>query len=104
MFDPVNDEGRTSGLIGIDLVVVVVVVVMLGSLGVIDGGGEVIAIGLVPSPALYFCDKILEPAASIMITASHNPKDDNGFKLVSRGESFFNQQIQDLLLVPSSKS
>lgn len=65
--------------------------------GVIDGGGEVIAIGLVPSPALYFCDKILEPAASIMITASHNPKDDNGFKLVSRGESFFNQQIQDLL-------
>ncbi len=65
--------------------------------GVIDGGGEVVAVGLVPSPALYFCDKILKPAASIMITASHNPKDDNGFKLLSRGESFFNEQIQELL-------
>ena len=65
--------------------------------GIIDGGGEVVAVGLVPSPALYFCDKILKPAASIMITASHNPKDDNGFKLLSRGESFFNEQIQDLL-------
>lgn len=65
--------------------------------GIIDGGGEVISIGLVPSPALYFCDKILKPAASIMITASHNAKDDNGFKLLSRGESFFNEQIQDLL-------
>ncbi len=65
--------------------------------GIISAGGQVISIGLVPSPVLYFADKIFNPQASIMITGSHNPKDDNGFKMLSQGKSFFDQQIQCLL-------
>ncbi|MCC8372437.1 MAG: phosphomannomutase/phosphoglucomutase [Rickettsia endosymbiont of Pseudomimeciton antennatum] len=65
--------------------------------GIISAGGQVISIGLVPSPVLYFADKIFKPQASIMITGSHNPKDDNGFKMLSQGKSFFDQQIQHLL-------
>lgn len=65
--------------------------------GIIDAGGGVINIGIVPSPVLYFADKILEPKASIMITGSHNPKDDNGFKLLANGLPFYDQQIQNLL-------
>ncbi|XVN43572.1 MAG: phosphomannomutase/phosphoglucomutase [Candidatus Rickettsia vulgarisii] len=65
--------------------------------GIIDAGGEVINIGIVPSPTLYFADKILKLKASIMITASHNPKDDNGFKMLANGLPFYDKQIQDLL-------
>jgi phosphomannomutase len=65
--------------------------------GIIDAGGSVISIGIAPSPMLYFADKLLQPQASIMITASHNPKDDNGFKMLFQGKSFFDQQIQQLL-------
>ncbi|MCC8417787.1 MAG: phosphomannomutase/phosphoglucomutase [Rickettsia endosymbiont of Bryobia graminum] len=65
--------------------------------GIIDAGGEVINIGIAPSPILYFADKILKPKASIMITGSHNPKDDNGFKMIADGLPFYDEQIQDLL-------
>lgn len=66
-------------------------------LGLIDAGAEIIRIGLVPTPVLYFADKKFTPAGSIMVTGSHNPRDDNGFKLIQNGKSFFGSQIQDLL-------
>jgi phosphomannomutase len=65
--------------------------------GLVQGGADVISIGVVPSPVLYFADTKFKPAASIMVTASHNPKDDNGFKMLSGGKSFFGLQIQELL-------
>ncbi|WP_342269959.1 phosphomannomutase/phosphoglucomutase [Rickettsia endosymbiont of Orchestes rusci] len=65
--------------------------------GLVDGGASVITIGIVPTPMLYFADKRLMPAASIMVTGSHNPKDDNGFKMLAMGKPFFGSQIQDLL-------
>ncbi len=66
-------------------------------MGLIDAGAEVINIGVVPSPVLYFADKKFTPAGSIMVTGSHNPRDDNGFKIIQHGKSFFGSQIQDLL-------
>lgn len=66
-------------------------------IGLINGGAEVINIGVVPSPVLYFADKKFTPAGSIMVTGSHNPRDDNGFKIIQHGKSFFGSQIQDLL-------
>jgi len=65
--------------------------------GLIYGGADIISIGIVPTPALYFADKKFKPQASIMITGSHNAKDDNGFKMVSEGKSFFGEQIKNLL-------
>ena len=44
---------------------------------------DVIDIGIVPTPMLYFADNHLHPAASIMITGSHNPAPDNGIVSVS---------------------
>ncbi|WP_419235474.1 phosphomannomutase/phosphoglucomutase [Rickettsia endosymbiont of Nabis limbatus] len=66
-------------------------------IGLVNGGAEVINIGVVPSPVLYFADKKSTPAGSIMVTGSHNPRDDNGFKIIQHGKSFFGSQIQDLL-------
>lgn len=65
--------------------------------GLVDAGAKLTSIGVVPTPLLYFADKKFKPAASIMITGSHNPKDDNGFKMVTGGKPFFGDQIQDLL-------
>ncbi|MGV2432032.1 MAG UNVERIFIED_CONTAM: hypothetical protein LVQ98_01155 [Rickettsiaceae bacterium] len=64
--------------------------------GIIDAGGKPISLGLVPSPVLYFGNNILKTAASIMITASHNPKEYNGFKMMLNGESFFGPNILKL--------
>jgi len=47
--------------------------------GITDQGAEVIDAGLCSTPMFYFCSR--EAEASIMVTASHNPKDYNGFKL-----------------------
>lgn len=49
--------------------------------GIIDSGIDVIDLGLVTTPMYYFARKKLNIPTGIMITASHNPKDDNGFKI-----------------------
>lgn len=64
--------------------------------GIKSAGGKVIFIGLVPTPALYYADKKFLPAASIMVTGSHNPKEDNGFKMIKNGKPFFGEMIQEL--------
>jgi phosphomannomutase len=47
-------------------------------------GAYVIDIGLVSTPTFYFASLKYDCNAGIMITASHNPKDYNGFKFVLR--------------------
>ena len=49
--------------------------------GVMDQGTDVIDIGLISTPMLYFASAFLKTKANIMVTASHNPKEYNGFKL-----------------------
>lgn len=49
--------------------------------GLTDQGADVIDIGLSSTPMNYFANNFLKADASIMITASHNPKRFNGFKL-----------------------
>nr|HEX4315966.1 phosphomannomutase/phosphoglucomutase [Kofleriaceae bacterium] len=43
---------------------------------------EVIDVGVVPTPVLYFAAHHLKPAAAVVITGSHNPPEDNGFKMM----------------------
>jgi phosphomannomutase/phosphoglucomutase len=50
--------------------------------GVAAAGGHVVDIGVVPTPALYFAAHHLAVEGSVMITGSHNPPEDNGFKLL----------------------
>src|SRR3989338_442070 len=48
--------------------------------GINDQGVDVIDIGLCSSPMLYFAVNFLKAKGSVMVTASHNPKEYNGFK------------------------
>lgn len=50
--------------------------------GLIDGGSEVIDLGLVGTEEVYFATSHLNLDGGIMVTASHNPKEYNGMKLV----------------------
>jgi phosphomannomutase/phosphoglucomutase len=43
---------------------------------------DVIDIGIVPTPVAYFAQQHLLPAATVMITGSHNPAEDNGLKIM----------------------
>ncbi|MFC4525296.1 phosphomannomutase [Dyella halodurans] len=50
--------------------------------GLSEAGREVIDIGLCGTEEVYFATPHLEAAGGIMVTASHNPMDYNGLKLV----------------------
>lgn len=64
--------------------------------GVLDAGGSIISIGLVPTQLLYYANVILKPGSAIMITASHNPKEYIGFKMILDGEPFCGDRIVSL--------
>ena len=49
--------------------------------GILETGINVINLGLVTTPMYYYARKYFNIKTGIMITASHNPKDDNGFKI-----------------------
>ena len=49
--------------------------------GILETGINVVNLGLVTTPMYYYARKFYSMKTGIMITASHNPKDDNGFKM-----------------------
>ena len=63
--------------------------------GLAAAGVEVIDIGLATTPMLYFAAHTL-CASGIQVTGSHNPRDDNGFKMVLAGRAIFGEDIQAL--------
>ena len=58
---------------------------------------DVICIGLVPTPLLYFATHELQTGTGIMITGSHNPPDYNGLKMMIDGVTLAEERIQTLL-------
>lgn len=52
--------------------------------GLISTGIDVIYIGLVTTPMFNYASRKLGQEYGIMVTASHNPKDDNGFKIFGK--------------------
>src|SRR5262245_1927141 len=59
-------------------------------------------IGLGPTPMLYFATTTIPADAGIMVTGSHNPPDQNGFKMMLRGAAFYGEAIQNLARVASA--
>ena len=62
--------------------------------GLTYSGINVLYIGLVTTPMLNFASHKLEKEYGIMVTASHNPKDYNGFKLF--GKDYLHCSHEDL--------
>lgn len=64
--------------------------------GLVASGAQVIDIGVGPTPLLYFAAHHLETCGAVMITGSHNPGDENGFKMMRGKASFFGPEVQAL--------
>jgi phosphomannomutase/phosphoglucomutase len=64
--------------------------------GLKECGIDIIDLGAVPTPFLYFATHVLKTSTGIMITGSHNPSDDNGLKIILRGEILTEAQLDAL--------
>ena len=66
--------------------------------GIMESGIDVISLGLVTTPMYYYACIKLKVYSGVMVTASHNPKDDNGFKFAfDESGNCKGQEIQDFL-------
>ena len=65
--------------------------------GVMATGCNVIHVGAVPTPVLYFATHELDNGSGVMVTGSHNPANYNGLKIMLGGETLSGEAIQKLL-------
>lgn len=63
---------------------------------ILQAGRDLIDIGLVPTPLLYFATSLLEAKSGVMITGSHNPPEYNGMKIVLKGKTIAEGTIEKI--------
>jgi phosphomannomutase/phosphoglucomutase len=71
--------------------------------GMVEGGLDVTDLGVLPTGLFYYSLFNLDVEGGIMITGSHNPADQNGFKVAVGKATLYGQQIQYLRKVIEEK-
>lgn len=64
--------------------------------GILSTGIDVVNVGQVPTPVLYFSTHHLNTGSGVMITGSHNPANYNGFKILLDGKTLCGDDIQKI--------
>ena len=64
--------------------------------GLTQTGAFVADVGTVPTPVVYWAEKVLETDAGVQITGSHNPSEWNGIKMSVQGKALYGETIQSL--------
>jgi phosphomannomutase len=72
--------------------------------GLKDSGVYVLRVGQGPSPMLYYSVIDQQADAGVMVTGSHNPKQDNGFKFMVNKMAFYGSAVQKLLDIIISRT
>jgi|TARA_B100002003_G_scaffold247505_1_gene279208 phosphomannomutase/phosphoglucomutase len=72
--------------------------------GLLSTGCDVTDIGVCPTPVLYFSITHFDQQGGVMVTASHNPPEYNGFKLCIGTDSIFGEDIQKIFKIISNAS
>ena len=70
--------------------------------GLTESGVDVVDVGVVPTPTLYWSVHNLDVVGGIQITGSHNPPEYNGFKLGIGASSLYGAQIQEIYRLAST--
>jgi phosphoglucosamine mutase len=63
--------------------------------GVLSAGGECYSVGVLPTPGIALLTRALEAQGGIVLSASHNPYEDNGIKLFSAQGTKFPDAWED---------
>ncbi len=63
--------------------------------GIRSAGGDVILAGVEPTPAIAFLTTALGASSGVVISASHNPPEDNGIKFFSRDGMKLSDELED---------
>ncbi len=71
--------------------------------GLTSTGCDVVDIGVCSTPVAYFSIRHLEKEGNVMVTASHNPREYNGFKISSGYDSVHGKQIKEILHIIEEK-
>ncbi len=64
--------------------------------GLLDSGINVIDLGAVATPVMYYATSTQGIDSGLMVTGSHNPADYNGIKMVLAGKTFVQEDIDKL--------
>lgn len=64
--------------------------------GIMSTGCNVVDVGLVPTPVLYFASVHLQINSAVMLTGSHNPPNYNGLKIIVNAITIYGAAIQEL--------
>jgi phosphomannomutase/phosphoglucomutase len=64
--------------------------------GLLAGGVDVIDVGMVPTPLVYFAANTTQTGTGVAITGSHNPPEYNGFKMMMAGVTLYGDAITGL--------
>ncbi len=72
--------------------------------GIISTGCNVVDIGICPTPVLYFSIHHLNLEGGAMVTASHNPPEYNGFKLLSGTDSIHSEGLQEIRIIVENRA
>ena len=70
--------------------------------GLLESGMDVVDIGVCPTPLFYFAIRHLDREGGMMITASHNPPEYNGFKVCNGFDTIAGAEIQKLAHIARS--
>ena len=90
-------EGQTDIIVGRDVRLSSDALYKALTKGIVSTGMNVVNIGICMTPMTYFAREILNIKPSIMITASHNPKEYNGLKICATGRDvIYGEEIQEL--------
>lgn len=79
-------DGRLSGVALLDVLCD----------GLLSTGCDVMHLGMLPTPLLYYAAAVSAEHSAVMLTGSHNPPEYNGFKIVINGKTLAQEGIQHL--------
>lgn len=64
--------------------------------GLVSTGVNILDLGMVPTPVVYFVSQHTEGRSGVVVTGSHNPAEYNGLKIIINGETLADKKISQL--------